>query len=109
MEIDIKKVIEENKENMAKVIEEYAIKQLEESLKCDSHEIIANTIIAFLEKQVKPELKKKLFELKAEIISNIMEYINEMGLMLGKKMLGKAQDNITKEWKFDKIIEALFD
>jgi len=109
MEIDVKGILERNKEMLANQIEAITKDQLKEALEYRSNEVVSEAIEHFLEKEVKPELKKKLKEYKAIILAELVTHLESTVTVLGQSLHEKAKKNLSDSWTLRNIVKELFE
>jgi len=109
MEIDVKGILERNKETLANQIEAITKEQLKEALEYQANDIVAEAVNEFLEKEIAPTLLKQLKEQKAVILAGLAEGLEKVVAEFGKVMFQKAKKNLANSYDFKKIIQTLFD
>ena len=109
MDIDVKGILEKNKEVLAAQIEAITKDQLKEAMEYQADEVVRDAVNNFMEKEIAPALKKQLKEYKAVVLAELATHLEKIIAELGKQMFEKAKKNMATSWEFGKIIKALFD
>ena len=109
MVIDVAGVLERNREALIRQVEKAAKAAFEEAVQEKGSEAIYEVVDRFIEKEVKPELRKKLTEMKAGILKAFLEEMEKVASLFASKMFENAKKNMASSYKFGEIMKGLFD
>lgn len=109
MEIDVKGILEKNKEMLVAQLETITKEQLKAAMEYQANDVVREAVNEFMEKEIAPALKKQLKEYKAVVLAELAVHLEKIVAEIGKKMFEVAKENMASSYKFQQMTKALFE
>ena len=108
IEIDLRGVLDRNKQALINQLEKAAEEGFAEAIKERGQEAMDEVLEEFIKKEIKPAMKKKLVEMKASILQAFIDGIEDTASEVGKKLFATAKKNLSSDYKFHELVKAIF-